>query len=253
MGFHSVDLVPPQELITGYAGGMSSTDFINGGEQAVSLTLVGRADLQPSSRILDIGCGCGRIARPLTRYLRPEGRYDGIDVGPQAIEWCRTAYAGFPNFHFHHADLRSTCYNPDGADDAAGYRLPFEADAFDCVFLGSVFTHMLPDQVAQYLREIARVMKPAGICLATFYLLDDGSRANNDAGRTEPQFAHELVGGCRIRYPSMPEDAVAYEEHLARRLYADSGLVITEIGHGQWGRGALRPHMQDAVWARRAA
>lgn len=252
MSVELLELVPPESLIMRYAGGLTAAQFVQGGDAVVEKSLLKRAKLPPGASVLDIGCGCGRIARPLTRHLSAAGRYAGIDVGRDAIDWCRAAYAPFANFRFHHADLRSSCYNPEGAGEAASYMLPFGAAEFDYVYLGSVFTHMLPDQVEQYLREIARVMKPAGTCLATFFLLDGESRANNAAGRADPRFAHEYSAGCLIRDSSMPEDAVAYEEELARGLYAASGLAITEVYRGEWGRRGLVPHMQDLLWARRA-
>ncbi len=45
--------------------------------------------LRPSDRVLDVGCGVGRMAVPLTRYLSPEGRYEGFDVMANAVEWCQ--------------------------------------------------------------------------------------------------------------------------------------------------------------------
>lgn len=38
------------------------------------------ANLIPGERVLDVGCGVGRMAIPLTRYLSAEGSYEGFDV-----------------------------------------------------------------------------------------------------------------------------------------------------------------------------
>jgi hypothetical protein len=43
------------------------------------------AGLTSSSIVLDVGCGVGRIALPLTRMLRPPGQYEGFDIAPDAI------------------------------------------------------------------------------------------------------------------------------------------------------------------------
>ena len=40
---------------------------------------------QPGERVLDIGCGIGRMARPLTPYLTPPGAYDGFDINADGI------------------------------------------------------------------------------------------------------------------------------------------------------------------------
>jgi methylase of polypeptide subunit release factors len=44
--------------------------------------------LQPWHRVLDIGCGCGRVAIPLTHFLNGHGSYDGLDIVPAAVDWC---------------------------------------------------------------------------------------------------------------------------------------------------------------------
>jgi SAM-dependent methyltransferase len=218
----------------------------------VSHVLIREANLAATHHVLDIGCGCGRIARPLTRYLSGEGRYDGLDLRRPVIEWCRQAYASYPNFHFHVADIRSSRYNPEGHELASTYELPFEDGRFDFVFLGSVFTHMLADGVSNYLREISRVIKHSGLCLATFFLLDPISTSNIEAGLTTPRFAFGFgPDGCRIDVQDIPEAAIAYPEEFIRALYRRNRLAIKVIGHGEWGRGDLRPNMQDAVWATR--
>ncbi|MDQ2688224.1 MAG: class I SAM-dependent methyltransferase, partial [Armatimonadota bacterium] len=41
--------------------------------------LVEAGGLQSNESVLEIGCGYGRIALPLTHYLNASGRYEGID------------------------------------------------------------------------------------------------------------------------------------------------------------------------------
>lgn len=243
-------LVPPHDLIREHSGDISPETFLAMGEEIVRHALIQEAGLSPSGRLLDIGCGCGKIARPLTRHLRSEGGYDGVDITPAAIDWCREAYRSYPNFRFHLADVKSSRYNTDGGAAASEYRFPFEAHVFDVAFLGSVFTHMLPADTAHYLGEIRRVMKPGGRCLATFFLIDDTARQNIAAGRTTPSFTHAYGdAGCRIEIESVPESAIAYEESFVRQVYHDAGLTIDAINFGEWGRGKLIPHWQDEVWS----
>ena len=139
-------------------------------------TFVGAAGLRPDQTILDVGCGCAKVARPLVDFLSQDGEYHGIDIGADCIAWCRNAYRRFPNFHFHHADLFSTRYNRNGGSPASRYRFPLERGTVDLVFLGSVFTHLLPAEVENYLRETARVLRPGGRVIATYFILDDVSR-----------------------------------------------------------------------------
>src|SRR3989337_2008959 len=49
---------------------------------------INQCGLKPEETVLDIGCGCGRMARPLSQYLE-KGRYEGIDIVPLMINWCQ--------------------------------------------------------------------------------------------------------------------------------------------------------------------
>src|SRR5579862_1407399 len=72
-------------------------------------------NLRPNQQVLDIGCGPGRMAIPLTRFLSKEGRYDGVDTWTEAVDWCvKNITPRFGNFHF------------SALDDAGGQaRFPF--------------------------------------------------------------------------------------------------------------------------------
>jgi SAM-dependent methyltransferase len=243
-----VALVPEHSMIVEHAGGMTPEDFVAHGESLLAI-LVAKG-LKPWHRVLDIGCGCGKLARPLTQYLDSTAQYDGIDITTTVIDWCRKSYASFPQFHFHHADIASTRYNRNGRIVPADFRFPFPDHSYDLIHLGSVFTHMLTAGVSNYLGEIARLLKPDGRCLVTFFLLDAESRSNMAAGRTSPNFAHMIEPHCQVETPDMPEAAVAYDEAFIRSLYVARGLTITEIVHSHWGRNLLIPHSQDMIWAR---
>src|SRR5271157_3932956 len=43
-------------------------------------------NLQPDQRVLDVGCGVGRMALPLTNYLDSSGSYVGIDIVRDGID-----------------------------------------------------------------------------------------------------------------------------------------------------------------------
>ena len=83
--------------------------------------------LKPDERVLDAGCGIGRIAVPLTEYLDESGGYEGFDIAPEGIAWCRENITPrYPNFRFQVADIYNKSYNPEGSQKADEYEFPYE-------------------------------------------------------------------------------------------------------------------------------
>jgi SAM-dependent methyltransferase len=101
--------------------------------------------LKPDERVLEVECGIGRMAVPLTDHLW-DGDYEGFDVMPGAIEWCQGNISSkYPNFRFRLADVYNKEYNSGGTHRASEYESPYEDESFDFVMLTSDFTYMLPE------------------------------------------------------------------------------------------------------------
>jgi ubiquinone/menaquinone biosynthesis C-methylase UbiE len=215
--------------------------FAEVGEQYVR-SLRDLADLKPTDHVLDIGCGIGRIARPLTRELRPPGSYDGFDIRPEAVAWCEERYRQTPaRFTFIHCDVHNTAYNPDGVEVASEYTFPYPDAAFDVAIAVSVFTHLLPESADRYLSEASRVLAPGGRMLLTWFLLTDPP-----APAPELDF-HAMTGAAATIKPNNPEAAVAYSEPWLRDRITVNNLTLREpIHHGSW-RGTPGIHFQDIV------
>jgi len=141
--------------------------------------------LRPHESALGVGCGIGRMAVPLTRYLGDRGTYERLDVFPKGIGWCQENITPrHPNFRFQIADIRDKEYNPGERFTASEYEFPYEDASFDFVLLTSVFTHLLPDEVQNYLSEIERVLAPGERCFASFFLLNEESLDSLRLGRS---------------------------------------------------------------------
>jgi SAM-dependent methyltransferase len=223
------DLLPPEELVA-FIGG----DFKENGEHFFRLfTELG--GLEQNERVLDVGCGVGRIAVPLTRYLNQEGSYEGFDIYKPLIDWCvKHISKQSPNFHFQLADIYSKQYNPAGKYTAAEYRLPFDSESFDFVLVTSVFTHMLPHDVRNYLFEISRVLKVGGRAFATYFLLNPESLDYIEADKSSLDFQYTFENH-RILNKDIPEYAVAYDEQFIQGLYKRYGLDISgPVHYGAW-------------------
>jgi SAM-dependent methyltransferase len=229
-------LVPPRRLQFVGAG-----DFAATGDEFLG-HLVDLAGLEPTCDVVDIGCGIGRIARPLARYLT-SGSYAGFDVDPRGIAWCEKRYPP-GRFHFTLADLRNARYNPTGAASARDYRFPYDDDRFDVAVMTSVVTHLQAPEAEHYLAESLRVLRPGGRLLATFFLLDDASRAALRAGRTTIPFPTDPEEAeMAVADPDLPEEAVAFDVAWVRER-----LDVRSIEPGTW-RGAPGRSYQDIVIA----
>jgi len=228
--------------------------YVETGRRFVDRLVASRC-LQSDSRVLDIGCGMGRIAFALSNYLSPEGRYEGIDVVPAGVAWGQTHIGrNFPNFHFTLADVFNAEYNPGGSQRASEYRFPFRDGSFDLVLLSSVFTHLRPEALEHYVREIARMLAPGGHCFATLFLLNDDSRDRMARGESAINFKHSF-GTHAVVSTRVPELSIAYDEEYIKRAFALAGLHHLDIAYGGWcGRKPLwseesGPGDQDVVIA----
>jgi SAM-dependent methyltransferase len=206
--------------------------------------------LEPDNRVLDMGCGIGRMAVPLMSYL--EGSYAGFDVDRRMIEWCQRNITPWrPDFEFTLAPVFNRKYNPFGSIAPTEYRFPYPDSSFDFVFATSLFTHLLPDGARHYLGEAARVLRPGGSCLMTFFLLTPEAKGEMEAGRARMDFRCEIDGGATIA-PRRPEEAVARRAADVRAMFAEAGLAVREpIHHGAWANAPAAPTLQDIVVARR--
>lgn len=220
-------LVPPKDL---------NIQFGGGGYLAVGDKMRGLLEkwfgLAPQHKVLDVGCGAGRVAAGLVEYLAPEGEYHGFDTYPFGIEWCQKAYADFPNFHFSVSDVHNTMYNPFSQTKASEYVFPFDDASFDLVVLRSVFTHMFPDEMLNYTEQIARVLRPGGNALATFFLINDDAKSHQKRTGKGPKF--QKYGLFHTEDPKEPLDCVGYDESFVRRMFQNTSLVLDNIVYGHW-------------------
>lgn len=220
-------MIPPRgRVFIGYG------DFRQQGERLMQ-QLIDYAGLKPYHRVLDIGCGIGRLAVPLTGYLNDEGSYEGFDIVRSAIQWCKKKISSaHPRFQFRHIHLRNDLYNLQTRNKASHFAFPYESGQFDVVFLFSVFTHMLPEDVENYLGEIARVLKPGGRCLSTFFVMNEETKQRMDAFEGL-KFVHDK-GDYLLMDPKVKEANVAYREKPLLQSIHNQGLKLESIHYGYW-------------------
>jgi len=238
-------LTPPLRLRLHIGPFLNSRVYRLSAERNV-LALRELCDLETTAHVLDIGCGCGRMAAAFTRFLNRSGTYDGFDAAREPIEWCQENIASrFSNFRFRCSDTFSPRYNPGGRVRAADLTFPYGDNRFDLTFAASVYTHMMPKEVANFVGETARVLRPGGLSFATFCLLNDRTLPLVAAGNSSPQLPHSLED-CRVRDLSDPASFIAQRETSIRALYSKAALRIIEpIRYGTWVGSADRSEMSS--------
>jgi len=238
-------LVPPSYL-RNYIG---DGDFEEIGQQFLRHHIE-LANLRPDESVLDIGCGIGRMAAALSNYLNERGTYDGFDVVKRGIVWCNRHIARkHPNFRFAHSDVYNKAFNPHGKFKAADYTFSYPDASFDYVFVYSVFTHMTGSDLENYVKEIARVLKPQGRCLITYFLLNPESLDSLER-RTSGIDFKPYSKESRSLSLETPEFAIAYDETFITDLYRKYGLrVRPPIYSGSWSNRSGSLDFQDIVVA----
>lgn len=240
-------LIPPLGLM--HDGPIGYQEFKENGEEFFRY-YTGLCGLKPHEKMLDIGSGIGRKTFLLTDYLREPGCYEGLDVVKTGIDWCTERITRRnPSFRFQLIDVCNQHYNPAGRYKASEYEFPFADESFDFVVLASVFTHMLPDDVGNYLSETVRVLRRGGRCFISFFLLNEVSKGLLRAGKSSVGLAPGLAPYW-VADASDPEAATGYEEDFILSLYAKHNLKITHpIQYGSWSGRENFLSYQDLILA----
>ena len=223
-------------------------DFIETGRFHLARMLE-LANLKPDDTVLDIGCGIGRLAVPLTGYLNENGAYYGFDIVKQGIDWCNKNIAKkFPNFHFLHIPLKNDLYNLKTENESLHFVFPYNDNQFNVIVLNSVFTHMVADDVSNYLNQIHRVMAQNGKCMATFFILNDESKNNILQNKTEFTFPYPHKN-CFLMDKNVKEANVAFDEKFLMDLFQEHDLKVEHIHYGEWSTGTttIKYDFQDLV------
>jgi ubiquinone/menaquinone biosynthesis C-methylase UbiE len=239
-------LVPSVEEM--FDGPQSLDEFKANGEEFLKLYKE-ICDLRPDEKMLDVGSGIGRKTLPLTQYFNERAVYEGIDITKAGVDWCREKITPrFPNFHFQQIDVYNKHYNPRGTYQPSEYKFPFADESFSFVMLGSVFTHMLPADVENYLSEIHRVLKKGGRCLISYFLLNEESLRLMKGSESTADFKYEF-NGYRAVSSDVPEVAIAFDEYWVMELYRKQGLKIVRLDYGSWCARGNYLSYQDLILA----
>lgn len=134
------------------------------------------------NRVFDLGCGNGRFG---IVFSEMNLRVLGMDPVKSCIDFCKWAFAPYPNVKFQFVDLWNEVFNPSGKVAPIHYRIDADDGEFDDVIAYSVFTHLQTVEIAaHYMDELRRVLKPSGKLFITWYRSPPDPDANPTVGRT---------------------------------------------------------------------
>jgi SAM-dependent methyltransferase len=236
----SLPAPPPENVFVG-----------DGDYRAIGVEYLGHfvriGGLQPFESVLDIGCGIGRMAVPLTQYLDSEKAfYEGIDPVNAGVEWCvHNITSSHPNFRFCRVDVAHELYNPGGAIAGHEIVLPFSDGKFDFVTMVSVATHLPEAEISAYAREIMRLLRPGGRLFLTAFIVAAGDPERQAA---RPRFSRGERPGTWYGDPLAPLGAIGFDAGIIEDLLKKAGLQIRRLSLGHW-RGIESHHYQDVIVA----
>ena len=105
------------------------------------------------------------------------------------------------------------------------------------------------EDIANYLKEISRLLKNGGRLLATYFLLDEETRKRLRKSNSRFRYPHDA---SLVIDPKMPDASIAHEEKTIRALFAESGLRIREpLHYGSWSGRTEFLSSQDVVLAKK--
>jgi len=209
--------------------------------------------LGPTSRVLDMGCGCGLLELELEKVVT-RGECCAFDIHRPSINWAaKTIGSRSPHFRFLHADIHNEAYWPAGRLDARTFLAQLQEPPFEIIVAKSLFTHMLPDELQHYLDAVAANLSADGKAMLTFFLLNEDQARHEKSGRNQITFL-PVVGEAihRIRYQNAPTAAVAYQERSLVERLAAAGLQIVETRYGSWSGREDGLSFQDILIVRRS-
>jgi trans-aconitate 2-methyltransferase len=203
-------------------------------QQIWARELITRLNPRGSERILDVGCGDGKVTAEIARAV-PRGSATGIDASPQMIEFAQKTYppGKFPNLKFRVMDARKIRFK----------------QRFDLIFSNAAL-HWLDDHQA-FLRGAA-----ACLCSSGRLVVSCGGRGNAQdvfiALRPEMRVKRRREFFRRMPAPYFFYPPENYEKWLPRfgfkkchiRLSPKDAIYECRDGFAGWLRTTWLPYTQ---------
>lgn len=238
-------LIPPARHRTGGQTAISEYGYSAG----VIAGYIGEHLTVGNPQVLDLGCGTGKLVMAAWPFLGDSGHYTGLDIDSRAIAFDQKWYPS-GRCSFIHAPIFNAHYNPAGLQ-LSTYTIPLAKQSIDLALAFSLFTHLNQVDSTHYFKEMGRVMKPGGVALFTFFLLDERyepARFEN----TRWHFDRTIPDQPEWYWASwfkIPERQIAVTPRGIKLLMGDD-LELIKVYRGWW-TGQPGAHLQDTLVFRR--
>ncbi len=215
----------------------------------------------PGSRILDFGCGIGRVTLKLLTERPDLARVTGVDIMPPVIAFCdRHLKPAFPNADFQL--LSDTNDHYDRHIDGRGAQAMSKAEfvrrsegVYGAAYAFSVFTHVDVDDFAPLLRFVGSLLPTHGQFLFTAFILTPASRKALADGKGTSRFPNGAFSHDGRVFVGERDDRlafIAYDMTLLEEMIVDAGLIPSTIEYGGWRGDGFSASLQDIVVCRKA-
>lgn len=164
-------------------------------------------------KLLDWGCGPGRVVRHMPNLLQGESEVYATDYNAKSIEWCKN---NLEDIQFNHNTLEA--------------KLPYPDNFFDVLYGISIFTHLSEKMHYEWFDELYRVLSPGGVAYLSFqgdnYIekMEPGERRAYQEGKIVVR--GEVKEGHRIYSAFHPK---AFLEKLFKDLKILEQIVIKPV------------------------
>ena len=211
----SVAAIGGYKAVWNYHARHDARDAIFAGSTEESFEEAGRRDAEriralaePGARVLNIGCGIGRVEK----YLAPHvAELHAVDISGEMIARARERLAALPNVFLREVTpIEFLAAHPGGK--------------FDLVFSLLVLQHLEKEDAFLYLEDARRVLKPGGTLFVQFPNL------------RSPEYTESFLAVLRAR-PRSPGRVRPYTEEELRHWMGLLGFEIQSLSIEAGSRG----------------